>query len=66
MNAVFDTHGADSKLNRRSGQTVEILRPLTDGEADLFETGPMYVIRFSDGFETSAFADEIVLAEFSV
>ena len=40
MFKIFDSHGADTELNARSGQKVEVLRPLTDKEADLFETGP--------------------------
>ncbi len=42
--------------------TCTVLRPLTDEEADLFETGPMYQVRFSDGTETSTFIDELTLA----
>lgn len=60
MFKIFDTHGADSSLNARSGQKVEVLRPLTDKEADLFETGPMYRVRFPDGFESDAFEDELL------
>lgn len=59
MKKVFDTHGGDSKLNERSGQVVELVRPLTEKEADLAETGPMYRIRFPDGHETDAFDDEL-------
>lgn len=46
-------------LFARSGQTVEIVRPITTDEADLDETGPMSRIRFADGFEHDAFADEL-------
>ena len=60
MFKIFDTHGADSSLNTRSGQKVEVLRPLTDKEADLFETGPMHRVRFPDGFESDAFEDELL------
>lgn len=60
---IYDSHGGDSKLNDRSGQVVEVIRPLTADEADLVETGPMYHIRFSDGFETDAFLDELSHAE---
>lgn len=62
MKKNFDTHGGDSKLNERSGQLVEVVRPLTEEEADLFDVGPMYRIRFPDGFETDAFEDELVEA----
>ena len=50
----------ESKLNARSGEEVEIIRPLTAEEVDLDEVGPMYKIKFKkDGFETDAFADEL-------
>lgn len=61
--AIFDTHGGDSKLNSRSGSTVEVLRPLTEQEVDLVETGPMFKIRFADGYETDAFEDELSLTD---
>lgn len=57
---IFDTFGSDSSLNVRSGQIVEIIRPLTEKEADLFLTGPMFHIRFADGFETDAFENELL------
>lgn len=62
MKKIFDTHGGDSELNERSGQLVEVVRPLTEEEADLFDVGPMYRIRFPDGFETDAFEDELMEA----
>lgn len=39
----------------RSGQTVDVLRALTRDEADC----KMFKIRFADGVEADAFADEI-------
>ena len=57
--AVFDTHGADSELNSRSGEIVEVLRALTSEECDIFEVGEMFKIRFADGYATDAFADEL-------
>lgn len=57
--AIFDTHGMDTKLNSRSGEMVTVLRPLTNKEADLAETGPMYEVKFPDGYETSAFENEL-------
>lgn len=59
LRAIFDTHGMDTSLNLRSGQMVAILRALTSKEADLAETGPIYKIKFSDGYETDAFEDEL-------
>lgn len=70
VRAIFDTHKGDSKLNPHSGQMVTVLRPLTRKEADLAETGPMFRVRFSDGFETDAFEDELrplpVFTEYSL
>ena len=59
MKYIFDTHGADSELNCRSGQIVEIIRPLTEKEADIAEVGMMYKIKFADGFQVDAFEDEL-------
>lgn len=62
MTFVFDTHGGDSQLNDRTGQIVEVLRALTEQEADIDDVGPMFRIRFEDGYETDAFADELTPA----
>lgn len=45
----------------RSGQSVEVVRPLVmgdDAEVD-WESGPMFRIRFSDGVETTAWSEEL-------
>lgn len=55
---IFNSHGADSDLNERTGSSCEIIRKLTEKEADP-EVGSMYHIRFEDGFETDAFEDEL-------
>lgn len=60
MTYTYDSHGADSQLNCRTGQAVALIRSLTEAEADLMETGPMYQVRFPDGYETAVFEDEIV------
>lgn len=52
---VDDPHTSEQDLHKRSGQAVEVLRPLTADEADV----PMFRIRFADGFEADAFADEL-------
>lgn len=57
---LFDTHNGDSQLNSRSGQMVEVLRELTEAEADVADVGPMYHIKFPDGLETDAFEDELI------
>ena len=46
----------------RNGQTVTVIRALTDKEADLEEVGPMFKIKFADGIVTDAFADELTPA----
>ena len=56
---IFDTHGGDSQLNDRTGQTVTVIRPLTRTEADITDVGPMFKVRFEDGYETDAFEDEL-------
>jgi hypothetical protein len=60
MKTIFDTHGNDSELNSRSGQSVTILRKLTEDECDINEVGNMFRIRFDDGYETDAFEDELI------
>ena len=59
--AVFDTHGGDSELNCRTGSVVLVVRKLTEKEADIFDVGNTYRIRFDDGFETDAFEDELAV-----
>lgn len=49
----------DTDLASRSGSVCIIVRRLTDDEADLNETGPMYAIRFADGAVAHAFEDEL-------
>lgn len=61
MKFIFDTHGSDRRLNHRSGQTVKVVRALTEKEADIEDVGKMFHVRFADGFETDAFADELTL-----
>ena len=56
---VFNSHGGDSELVGRDGSTVDIIGKLSPDEYDECETGPMYKVRFADGFVTDAFMDEI-------
>ena len=51
----------DTDLTSRSGSVCTIVRRLTDDEADLNETGPMYAIRFPDGAGACAFEDELTI-----
>lgn len=43
----------------RGGSPVAVVRPLEAGECDADEAGDMFRVRFSDGAETDAFADEL-------
>ena len=54
---IFNT--IDTELLKYSGQMVTIIRPLTEYEADIFDVGNMYKIRFADGYERDAFEDEL-------
>lgn len=56
---TFDTHGGYEELNERSGSPVLVLRALTEKEIDINDIGPMYVVKFSDGYECDAFEDEL-------
>ena len=55
----FNTHGADSEWNDRSGSRCVVVRPLTEDEADIADVGPMYAVKFPDGIEIGVFEDEI-------
>lgn len=50
----------------RSGERVEVVRPLIMGDAPTdevdWEAGPMFLIRFADGIEMSAWQDELTPA----
>ena len=59
IRVTFDTHWNDTRLNARSGQTVTVLRPLTVDEADLYDVGPMFRVRFDDGTVEDVFDDEL-------
>lgn len=59
IEARFDTHGQDSTLRARDWSFCYVIRALTEAEADIADVGPMYRVRFLDGEETDAFADEI-------
>lgn len=56
---IFNT--TDSELRKYNGTEVEVIRPLTKDEADIFDVGNMYKVRFSDGYERDAFEDELSL-----
>lgn len=50
---------SEPNMLARSGQRCTVVRPLTFEEADLYDTGPMYLLRFEDGEEASAYEDEL-------
>ena len=49
----------DFELRRYSGTLVTVERLLSDDEADLAETGPMYRVRGEDGETFDVYADEL-------
>lgn len=56
--------GADGKpgdpiVSRYTGQGAVLVRPLTSDEADIDDVGPMWRVRFDNGEEHDAFADEL-------
>lgn len=59
IEAYFDTCGHDSELKWRDWSPCTVIRALTEAEADIADVGPMYRVRFLDGEETDAFADEL-------
>ena len=54
---LFNT--IDTELLKYDGQMVTVIRPLTEDEADIFDVGNMYKVRFADGYERDAFEDEL-------
>lgn len=54
---MFNT--TDSDLTKYNGTEAEVIRPLTEDEADIFDVGNMYKVKFSDGYERDAFEDEL-------
>lgn len=56
---VFAT--TDTELTKYNGTKVEIIRHLTEDEADIADVGNMYKGRFEDGYERDIFEDELIL-----
>lgn len=54
---IFNT--TDTELTKYNGKEVEIIRPLTEDEADIVDVGNMYKARFFDGYERDVFEDEL-------
>lgn len=59
MIKMFDCKGTDSVLTKYDGCMCEVIRELTKDEADIDEVGRMFHIKFTDGYETDAFEDEL-------
>lgn len=49
----------EEDLTARSGQPCEVLRELVAGRERDVEVGPMFRVRFSDGFTADVFGEEI-------
>lgn len=56
---LFNT--TDTELKKYNGTDVEIIRPLTEKEADIEDVGNMYKVKFYDGYERDTFEDELSL-----
>ena len=59
FNHTDPTNTTEHELAARTGQTVEILSPLDPSEYSVEDTGVIYRVKFADGFESEAFADEL-------
>lgn len=63
MDALFIRYAPDTDIEHEllahSGQRCVVMRPLTEEEADISDVGPMYRVRFEDGFEADAYDDEL-------
>ena len=60
--AIFQSSSRDCGYpgyRDRSGQQVAIMRPLREDGCDKNEVGAMFRVRFDDGVEADAFADEL-------
>lgn len=57
---VYDSHNADTGMNHLTGQEVEVIRPLTEEEADLEDVGMMYKCKFANGEIKDCFDDELI------
>ncbi len=58
MNKIFKTTQSD--LVKHNGLKFEIIRPLTEDEADINDVGNMYKIKLENGIEIDAFEDELI------
>ena len=58
---IFNT--IDTELKQYNGTEVEVIRPLTENEADIFDVGNMYKVKFYDGYVSDVFEDELRSAD---
>lgn len=57
---IFNTHGADSTLNKYSGTKGTVKRLLKDREeCDIADVGYMYKVLLDNGIKVEAFEDEL-------
>ena len=61
VNTTFTFHSPYDQFADRIGQEATIIGHITENtdEVDFDEVGPMYNIRFGDGFETLAWPEEV-------
>ena len=56
---TFDTHGGDSCLNYKTGESCTIKKAIPLNKYDFPDIGFMYLIEFEDGLVIEAFSDEL-------
>ena len=52
-------HKESNELMKYNNTEAEIIKPLTEEETDIPEVGNMYRVKFTDGFMTDVFEDEL-------
>lgn len=58
-NGKYTFNTTETELLKYNGTEVEVIRPLTEDEADITDVGNMYKVRFGDGYEGDVFGDEL-------
>lgn len=59
MRFLFDTQGQDSDYKNRDGTYCTVIDKVDPNLYDYYDVGPMYNVRFDDGFELKVFEDEL-------
>lgn len=59
--AIFHTENGTGyeELDAHNNEVVDVIRPLTESEADIADVGIMYRCKTKDGLTFDAFSDEI-------